>query len=229
MITQEDISKIVLEMSENLEKNIIIIKKTFGSLNFLDDEAQTLLHVFVDHQYDEEKCYLAITSLLQAGLNPNEKDMWDYIFIQTALYAGYSEKFIIRIIDLAYRYGLDINHVDSDQETIVHTAIYSDNYLGEVIHIYQNLIQKGFDSCKTDHDGRDLVEAMISEQRRVQKYTSEQVVKFEMLFIESIERFQKKDNNSFDSELSKSMKNENFHKANNQSNIYIHQLSEELF
>lgn len=183
MLEKQNIDKIISQMTENLDKNIQLLKKHFGSLEFLDDTKQTLLHIFVDNIYDEDKCFLAIKSLLDIGINPNAKDEFEYIFIQTALYAGYSEKFIIDIINLAFQHGLNVNHVDSDSDTIMHTAIYSDDYLGEVINIYKVLLEKGFDSSKKDHDGRNLIEAMIFQNQ----YTEAQIHQFNELYVKNIQ------------------------------------------
>ncbi len=54
--------------------------------------------ITIDNKYDEEKCFLAIQTLLKVGINPNLKACFNYIFIQTALYTGYSEEFILNII-----------------------------------------------------------------------------------------------------------------------------------
>lgn len=181
MLSKETINKTILTMSQDLHKNRKQLKNTFGNLQFLDNTRQTLLHILVDNKYEEDKCLLAVKSLLDLGINPNTKDEFDYIFIQTALYAGYSEKFIIDIINLACEYGLDVNHVDSDLDTIMHTAIYSDDYLGEVINIYKLLLEKGFDSSKKDQDGRNLVEAMIFQKQ----YSEEQINEFKELYLEN--------------------------------------------
>lgn len=181
MLDKETINKTILTMSDDLYKNRNQLKKVFGNLQILDDTKQTLLHILVDNKYDEDKCLLAVKSLLDIGINPNTRDEFDYIFIQTALYAGYSEEFIIKIINLACEYGLNVNHIDSDLDTIMHTAIYSDDYLGEVINIYKLLLEKGFDSSKKDHDGRNLVEAMIFQKQ----YSEAQINEFKELYLKN--------------------------------------------
>lgn len=181
MLGIENIRNLVATMTEDINSNIRKLKNAFGSLEYVDDSNQSLLHILVDNKYDEHKCFLAIQSLLKIGLNPNLEDDFNYNFIQTALYAGYSETFIIKIIKESLKYNLDINHVDSDQDTIMHTAIYSDDYLGEVINIYQILIDNGFDSMKLDHEGRNLVEAMIYQKQ----YSKEQIIEFKELFLQN--------------------------------------------
>lgn len=147
-------------------------------MQYTDSENQSLLHILVDNKYDEEKCFLAIQSLLKVGLSPNLEADFNYNFIQTALYAGYSEKFILSIISEALKYNLDVNHIDSDKDTIVHTAIYSDDYLGDVERIYELLCSNGYDSSKIDHDGRNLIEAMIFQKQ----YSDSQIERFKKQF-----------------------------------------------
>lgn len=81
MLNKVNINKILSKMSEDDNYNLKVIKKAFGSLDYCDDEEQSLLHIFVDNKYNESKCFLAIKSLLKIGLSPNLKDYFDYNFI----------------------------------------------------------------------------------------------------------------------------------------------------
>jgi len=119
MINRENINKLINSMTENSSTNVKKIKKLFGTLDYKDSECQSILHILVDNNYNEKKCFLAIKSLLDFGVNPNLKDDFDYIFIQTALYTGYSEDFICDIIKESLKYKLNVNHVDSDGDTII--------------------------------------------------------------------------------------------------------------
>lgn len=178
MLNVSNIKDLLTKMTEDVNSNLKKIRKAFGSLDYTDDDNQSLLHIFVDNKYNEAKCLLAIKSLLKIGLSPNLEDDFNYNFIQTALYAGYSENFILSIISESLKYNLEVNHVDSDKDTIVHTAIYSDDYLGEVERIYELLCANGFDSSKLDHDGRNLIEAMIFQKQ----YSDSQIDRFKKLF-----------------------------------------------
>lgn len=178
MLNVNNIRELLSNMTQDINSNIKKLRKAFGSLEYTDDDNQSLLHILVDNKYDEEKCFLAIQSLLKVGLSPNLEADFNYNFIQIALYAGYSEKFILSIISESLKYNLDVNHVDSDKETIVHTAIYSDDYLGEVERIYELLCSNGYDSSKIDHDGRNLIEAMIFQKQ----YSDSQIERFKKLF-----------------------------------------------
>lgn len=183
MINKQTINTLLSKMKENDAINIELIKHFFGSLNYRDDENQTILHILADNKYNESSCYLAIKSLLNAGLAPNAKADFNYNFIQTAIYAGYSKNFILNIINESLKYGLDINHIDDDQDTILHTAIYSDNFNGIISEIYELLIDNGFDSTKVDHDGRNIIEAMRYMSTTNQKtYLSSEVAKINELY-----------------------------------------------
>lgn len=182
MITKRDLKIILSKMINNINYNKKIINNKLGNLKYKDDTNQTLLHIFVDNKYDERKCFLAIKSLLELGLDVNAEDDFEYNFIQTALYAGYSEKFILDIIKESLKYNLDVNHVDEDKDTIMHTAIYSDDYTGEVINIYNLLVDNGFDSTKVDKDNRNLIDAMIHQKQ----YSVSQIKELANIFIENI-------------------------------------------
>lgn len=182
MLIKEYIKNLLETLNQDIDSNITKIRKGFQNLDYLDEENQTLLHIFADNVYDEDKCFLAIKSLLKAGLNPNAKADFNYNFIQTALYAGYSEKFIVKIIEESLKYNLNVNHVDDDGDTIMHTAIYSDDYLDEIINIYKTLMKTDFDFCKRDKEGRNLVEAMIFQNENLHQYTDEQITELKHLY-----------------------------------------------
>ena len=178
MIKTTEIKNVLNQMTDDVQSNVKRLINLFGCLDYTDDENQSLLHILVDNIYDEEKCFLAIKSLLKCGLDPNLEADFQYNFIQTALYAGYSENFIKRVIREALKYGLKINHRDDDLDTMMHTAIYSDDYLGDVEGIYDLLVESGFDSTLVDHDSRNLVEAMIYQKQ----YSPEQIESFRKKF-----------------------------------------------
>ena len=187
MLNKNNIRFLISNMTDNMHFNVKKIKRVFGSLDYTDDDNQSILHILVDDKYDEEKCFLAIKSLLQIGLSPNLEDDFEYNFIQTALYAGYSEEFILNIINESLKYNLNVNHVDSDRDTIVHTAIYSDDYLGEVERIYDLLCSNGYDCTKVCSEGRNLLEAMIFQKQ----YSKEQIESFNKKFEEIYSKIQK--------------------------------------
>lgn len=173
MINKQTISSLLSKMTHNNKNNLKLIERFFGTLNYRDSDNQTILHILVDNKYDEEKCFLAIRSLLANGLNPNAKADFNYNFIQTALYAGYSENFILYIINESLKYSLDVNHTDDDQDTIMHTAIYSDDFNGSYSKIYESIIKHGFDTTKVDRDNHNIYEAMIYMSTTNQKTISE--------------------------------------------------------
>ena len=191
MLNKNNIRVLLSKMTNDMHSNAKKIKSAFGSLDYTDEDNQSILHILVDDKYDEAKCFLAIKSLLQIGLSPNLEADYNYNFIQTALYAGYSEEFILNIINESLKYNLNVNHVDSDKDTIMHTAIYSDDYLGEVERIYDLLCSNGFDSSLEDQDARNLFEAMIFQKQ----YSQEQIESFKKKFEERYSKVQK-DNKS---------------------------------
>lgn len=179
---------LILNMTTSMDKNISLFNKVFEDIHYRDDENQSLLHLFVDKLDDEYGCLWAVKTLLKMGVNPNLKDEYGYNFIQTALYAGFKEEFILNIIKEALNYGLDINHVDDEKDTIMHTVIYSDDYRGEIINIYKLLVENGFDSNVMDIEKRNLLEAIKYQNDYFKNtfgeymYTEEQIREFEKYF-----------------------------------------------
>lgn len=90
MLSINDIRELISNMTYDINSNIKNCKKHL--------KVQSIQMITIDNKYDEEKCFLAIQTLLKVGINPNLKACFNYIFIQTALYTGYSEEFILNII-----------------------------------------------------------------------------------------------------------------------------------
>lgn len=175
-----DVRTLLSNMTDNVSHNANEIFKLFGSLLYTDEEGQSILHILVADNFDEEKSFLAIKSLLQSGLSPNAVSNYNYNynFIQTALCAGHSEKFILDIITESLKYGLDVNHVDVNKDTIMHAAIYSNNYSGSLEKIYDLLCENGFDSSLRNDEGRTLLDALSCQGN----YSSEQIERFKQKF-----------------------------------------------
>ena len=172
MLEKEMLSKLLITMTSDIESNKKKILNHFGNINIRDEENQSLLHIFVDNKYNEENCFLVIKTLLEMGLSPNSESDFKYNFIQTALYAGYSEEFILKIVEEAFKYSLYVNHQDLDKDTVIHTAIYSDDYLGKIDNLLKIYISHGFDIDLICGEARNIIEAMESEYK---KYTEEDI------------------------------------------------------
>ena len=71
---------------------------------------------------------------------------------------SYSQEFILKLISLAKKYNLDVNTKDNDGDSIVHTAIASEVYEGEIIPILDALGENFDLQCK-DNKGNDLKSA----------------------------------------------------------------------
>lgn len=141
---------------------------------------------------------------MREGLSPNLLADYGYNFIQTALYTGYSEKFIIAIITESLKYNLNVNHVDIDENTIMHTAIYSDDYLGGLDQIFELLCKNGYDCTKVCSEGRNLLDAM---KYMHSKYSKRTIESFEKKFKEE---YDKKENCT---EIPSSISNASVNKA----------------
>ena len=177
MAKLEKVEKVLKNFGDDILENRKLIINEFGDLFYKDNEKQTLLHIFCDALYDEEKCFKAIEILLRYGPSPNTKDDYSYIFIQTALYSGYSENFVLKIINEALKYDLNVNHIDDDGDTIIHTAIYSDDYRGDVDKMYELLCENGFDSTIRNTSDKDIIDSMKDED----KFTDAQIKKMKKL------------------------------------------------
>lgn len=191
MLDTNDIDKMVEYMSDDLESNINRIKKEFGSLKYSDDSNQSILHILTSNKYDEYKLSMAICSLLnytkkETNIDVNLQNSAGQNFIQTALYTGYSEMFITTIITEAIsreENKLNINHVDLDGNTIMHTLIDSGNY-PQLTTLYEIFCNFGFDSTIRNKKGMDIYKYALDKKIS----SNEELRKFKKMFLNEISK-----------------------------------------
>ena len=142
------------------------------------NEYGNLLHAAIENKFEEEKVLKFIELILKLGYNVNYKGTFTgYNFIQLALYGytdqinnnyySYSTDFIVKLINIAKQYNLDVNTKDADGDSIIHTAIASEIYQGEIVPIL-NALGPNFDiECK-DNNGNDLLKAFDLYQKEAE-------------------------------------------------------------
>lgn len=185
MTVKETITNLLDRMNKNTTKNVERINDILGDL--LGYSPKQYLNVLTDELFDEKQCYLAIYSLLSDDRYfPCEKGEFGYNFIQNAIYTGYSEKFVLNVVKAVTEQnkGKDIfNQVDDDGDTVMHTAIYCDDYPGDyLVQLYVLLCANGFDSRIVDNDGRSIIDAMKFEHDRVGKFDQNKIERISTLY-----------------------------------------------
>lgn len=181
----KNIDDLLNGLDEKERKNYKKIKRYFGDKNYKENDGKGILHILVDEKHDENKCLLAIRSLIKYGFDVNTVDEFKYNFIQVAMYTGYSLGFVLDIIKLALENGLDVNHKDEDGDTMVHTAIYADDFDENVIEIYKLLLKNGFNSDVKDNDKLDLEQA-ATKQNQMSK---EEIKNFKSIFAKNSSKY----------------------------------------
>lgn len=142
----EKLTKVLNKLNPNkLDKNYKLLSKEF---NVLD-----LLERLVNDKYSEELSLIAIESILNSDLvreNINIiKFNKDKNFLFNSLNYRHNNEYFIKLFELAVNYGLDINCVDHNGDTILHrllkmTPIRS-NICNIIIPIYDLLIENNYD------------------------------------------------------------------------------------
>ena len=192
MITKQKVDNLLSCMNESCEENVAKLVREFYRCNVKESDS---LLALTDDKYDERACLLAIESLLAYDhCSVNAVDSFNYNFIQNAMYAGYSSDFIVKLINLSASHRLEVNHQDSDGDTMLHTAIYADDFKGNILEIYKALLDVGFDSRIKDNSHRNIVDAMKHEQKRCNKFTDKEIREVENLYNSEIDRLTSKKN-----------------------------------
>ena len=108
-------------------------------------------------QIDTVKSLKFIEVLLQKGFNANYcAPFYGVNLIQYALGKGYSTEFVVDLINLTKKYNLNVNARDTKGNSIIHTAIETRNYLGEILPLMKALGKEFNFNCK-DKNGKDII------------------------------------------------------------------------
>ena len=161
-------------------KGNITIEKI--DLAFDDDDINdfgNLLHATIFYKFPESDVFVFIEELLKDDYDVNyQAKRTGYTFIHVALYGyfngvrscSYSTKFIVKLIELAKKYGFNVNLKDKDGESIIHAAIASEIYTGKIIPIIKALGPE-FDINCVDNMGMTILEALdYYEEEAKKKY-----------------------------------------------------------
>ena len=155
--------------------------RSYEGIKYCDDYGN-LLHAVVSNKYDEEKTFKFIEELLSHGYDVNYKNKsHNHNFIQWAFY-GYTEndeqyshstEFIVKLINIAKKYGLDVNAKDSYGSNIIHMALNRSTYEGQVFPLLDALGEDFDFECK-DGYGRSLLE-IIDENKKYAREDNDEV------------------------------------------------------
>ena len=158
---------------ENITKENIKIH--FKNINEQNDYGG-LLHAAVHNKFDEDKVLKFMKNLMELGIDVNLcAKSTGYTFIHLALYGytennkdyPYSTDFILKIIKLAKKYDFNVNLVDNDGDTIIHTAIASEVYNGRIEPLIDELGQE-FNLEVTDNNGNNIYQALLKYKKEAQ-------------------------------------------------------------
>lgn len=149
------------------------IKKHFKDINEVNAYGG-LIHAAVHKKYPEEKVLKFIDVLLENGVDVNlQGEYTGYSFIHLALYGytddddvdhSYTTEFIVKLINLGKKYNLDLGIVDNDYDSLIHTALASEDYEGSVISLIDALGPDFYISCK-DGNGNDIYQALLQYKK----------------------------------------------------------------
>ncbi len=194
---QETLTKYLEKTSlENI--TIESILSTFKDVNVQDEDTNLYLsHALVNMKYEEDKVCKMLQILFENGLDPNKKGFAEYTFLHIALYGAETEKketlpyplsFFERVIPLAKKYGFDVNSKDEDGDTLIHTAIYSEDYFDRIEPLIR-LLGKNFDLSQKNKQKETILDSLntsIEEATNTKNKSWLQQLKKEQKLISSI-------------------------------------------
>lgn len=149
------------------------IKNYFKDITITNDYG-SLVHAAVHYQYNSDKVLKFIKILFENGIDPNYKgNATGYTYLHLALYGytdangedhSYSTDFIKKLIKLGKENNLFVNIKDNDGDTIIHTALASEIYTGNIIELITELGAE-FNLKEKDNEGHNIYEALLQYKK----------------------------------------------------------------
>lgn len=156
------------------------VKSYFKNINEQNNYGG-ILHACVHNKFDEKKVLKLVEFLMEFGIDVNMRGkLTGYTFIHLALYGytdnnkdySYSTDFILKLIRLAKKYNFNVNMVDNDKDTLIHTAIASEIYTGKIEPIIDELgIDFKIDS--KDNNGNDIYQALLKYKEEAKRINNQ--------------------------------------------------------
>lgn len=159
----------ILERVKNEFPNLY--SKAINEFEVLYRVAKPLLFDVVSIYIDEEYSLRIIEAFLASGIDPNETDdghtFIEYAFMKTK----HSEEYIYKLLELAIKYGYNVNSVDYANKTIMHNLIENCFYkFNNISNIYKLLLQHGFDSLIKDKNNKTIYDLIIEYKNSFKEY-----------------------------------------------------------
>ena len=173
MSDNRDIENLLKKFGDDNKKNADLVYMFILKKDLLIND---FLHLLVNKVYEEKK---VLKTIFMFREHINDVGPYKYNVVQHAIASGYSEGFINSLIMNGRKNQmnpkLDINHVDDRGNTIMHNAIYSENYSGNIVDLFKLMLTLGFDYTIKNNQNKTFVDAMKDVADISGKYTVDEV------------------------------------------------------
>ena len=187
-------------MKEPSEAIIDYFKKTYKK----QPELNFILKTIFKELHDESECGQILYHLLKLNFGGTYLSSK---YVINAIQAGYSERMIIRLINIAIECRFDMDYFlnnPSEELDIMYALIYSYKYRGNITSIYKLLLKNGYKN-KTNIDGT-LIDAI--DIMEIDDYCSK-IIPDKKEFIEEYNKTNKDSNYLIQNDLDYTIKNKN--------------------
>ena len=167
LLIEKKNEKILKKVTGDSKKDFLIIKSYYKDIYAIGKNNGSIMHGFTDNLYDEEKCFYVIKALLENGkFNVNYKNSFGANFIQNSISSGYSEDFVLKLIEISSNYSLDVNQADNDGDTIPHFLFTCKKYHGGHERIFEECKKLGFFEMIENKDGQTYSSLLYEYNQR---------------------------------------------------------------
>lgn len=131
--------------SYNAEKNKNIFLKEYETLNYRNDEGNSLYHLIITSNASSIKIVYAITMLVDNKINPNMRNKTGDTFMHIAFNGNTNINDITYLLDYAIKVGnLDVNTRNDNYYTLLHTTILTAKQDSDILKIAKVLKDNNF-------------------------------------------------------------------------------------
>lgn len=180
MKKDKDLERLLKKIKGDDEADLSMIYSYTGAK---DMSIAYFLSCITANVYDEKNVLKAV-SLFPSYINVECDN--GYNIVQNAINAGYSESFVFKLLigcsNKSLDNKLDINHVDDRGNTILHSAIYSERFNGNILKMFKLMLTLGFDYSIKNSKNKTIINSMKAIKSTCGKYSDSEIEEVEELY-----------------------------------------------
>ncbi len=173
----KNILEVLNQLSDDLSSNIKIFTDNYETLDYMDNQRNSLYHLIIMSNASDFKKLLGIWTLINANVNPNIKRINGDTFLHSGIIYEMSAKLFDAILSLFDKSDnkFDLSNINNDRNNLFHMIICYINDGNEIKEFAKILKKHNFDFEKVNKYNKTCYD-LINIRLGIPKHDREEIV-----------------------------------------------------